>query len=64
MSLKEKIVELEEERKDRVNFTMSFSEREFELMKEIEKTKKKNEINEMIITQLKKELEKYAYKII
>lgn len=33
-------------------------------MKEIEKMKKKNDINEMIIVQLKKELEKYAYKLI
>lgn len=40
---------------------MSFSEKEYAYMKEVEKYKKKNEINEMIINQLKKQLEKCAY---
>lgn len=42
-------MELEEEQKDRVGYNLSFSEREFEYVKEMEKNKKKNEINEMII---------------
>jgi hypothetical protein len=33
---------------------MSFSEKEYEYMKEVEKYKKKSDINEMIISQLKK----------
>jgi hypothetical protein len=33
-------------------------------MREIDKSKKKNDINEMIISQLKKELEKYAFTIL
>ncbi len=44
-----------------MGYNMSFSEKEYEYMKEVEKYKKKSEINEMIISQLKKQLEKYAY---
>lgn len=48
--LREKILELEEERKDRVSYNLSFSEKEFEFMKQIEKEKKKNEISDLVIT--------------
>jgi len=43
---------------------MSFNEKEFGYLREIESQKKKNNINELIINQLKNELEKYAYKVI
>jgi hypothetical protein len=43
------MLDLEDERKDRVSYNLSFSEREFEYMKELEKARKKNDINEMII---------------
>ena len=58
------MLELEDESKDRVSYNMSFTEKEFRYVKELEKEKKRNNINEMIISQLKKELEKYAYKLI
>lgn len=42
---------------------MSFSEKEIRYTKELEKANKKNEFNELVIKQLKKELEKYAFKL-
>jgi hypothetical protein len=50
--------------KDKVTYNMSFSQRELAYIKELEKSKNKNNVNEMIINQLKKELEKYAFKLI
>lgn len=61
--MNDKVIELEEERKDRVSYNLSFSEKEFDYMKQIEKEKKKNEINDLVISQLKKELEKCAIKL-
>ena len=47
--MKDKLSELEDEHKDRVGYNLSFSEREFEYLKEIEKLKKKSDINELIV---------------
>ncbi|CDW90588.1 UNKNOWN [Stylonychia lemnae] len=45
-------------------FNMSFQQdKDNEVHKELESYKKRNEMNEMVIEQLKKELEKYAYKL-
>ena len=41
--------ELEDEGKDRVSYHLSFSERELEYIKKLEKAKKQNDINDMII---------------
>eukprot|EP00347_Sterkiella_histriomuscorum_P010132 403377479 len=48
---------------EQVAFNLSFHEKEIELMKDLEISKKQNYMNERVIEQLKKELEKYAYKL-
>ena len=49
---------MEDEAKDAVG-NISFSGN-----KDFEKLKKKNDVNEMVIAQLKKELEKYAFQLL
>ena len=46
-------------------FEVSFQEenRDFECAKENDRLRKKNEMNELVIAQLKSELEKYAFKL-
>ncbi len=47
--LQQKLLDIEEEDRDRVNMSLSYTEREYAYLRELEKMKAQNNMNTMII---------------